>query len=29
MLEFSQYDAIPHEIMEEVLYKIRGYVPVY
>jgi elongation factor G len=29
MLEFSHYDAIPKEVMEEVLYKIRGYVPVY
>ena len=29
MLEFFQFDAIPQEIMDEVLYKIRGYVPVY
>jgi len=29
MLEFSRYDAIPKEIMDEVLYKIRGYVPAY
>jgi len=29
MLEFSCYDAIPKEIMDEVLYKIRGYVPAY
>ena len=29
MLEFLQYDIIPQEIMDEVLYKIRGYVPVY
>ena len=29
MLEFSHFDVIPQEIMDEVLYKIRGYVPVY
>ena len=29
MLEFSHYQATPQEIMDEVLYKIRGYVPVY
>jgi elongation factor G len=29
MLEFSRYDVLPKEIMDEVLYKIRGYVPVY
>lgn len=29
MLEFSNFEIIPQEIMDEVLYKIRGYVPVY
>jgi elongation factor G len=29
MLEFSKFDIIPQEIMDEVLYKIRGYVPAY
>jgi elongation factor G len=29
MLEFSHYAPTPQEIMDEVLYKIRGYVPVY
>jgi elongation factor G len=29
MLEFSHYEQTPQEIMNEVLYKIRGYVPVY
>jgi len=29
MLEFSHFGAIPQEIMNEVLYKIRGYVPAY
>jgi len=29
MLEFLQYSATPQEIMNEVLFKIRGYVPVY
>jgi elongation factor G len=29
MLEFSCYDAVPKEIMDEVLFKIRGYVPAY
>jgi elongation factor G len=29
MLEFSRYDELPKEIMDEVLYKIRGYVPAY
>ncbi len=29
MLEFSKYDITPKEIQDEVLYKIRGYVPVY
>jgi elongation factor G len=29
MLEFSRYEPTPLEIMNEVLYKIRGYVPAY
>jgi len=29
MLEFLKYSAIPLEIQNEVLYKIRGYVPAY
>lgn len=29
MLEFSHFGAIPLEIMNDVLYKIRGYVPAY
>ncbi|MCX6243762.1 MAG: elongation factor G [Bacteroidetes bacterium] len=29
MLEFSHFGAIPQEIMNDVLYKIRGYVPAY
>lgn len=29
MLEFLQYDITPKEIQDEVLYKIRGYVPAY
>jgi elongation factor G len=29
MLEFSHFGAIPQEIMNDVLYKIRGYVPSY
>ncbi|MBL7139110.1 MAG: elongation factor G [Bacteroidales bacterium] len=29
MLEFSHYQATPKEIMDEVLFKIRGYIPVY
>jgi elongation factor G len=29
MLEFSSYEAIPRELMDEVLYKIRGYIPAY
>jgi elongation factor G len=29
MLEFYKYDVTPKEIQDEVLYKIRGYVPVY
>ncbi len=29
MLEFSRYAVTPKEIQDEVLYKIRGYVPVY
>jgi elongation factor G len=29
MLEFSHYAATPAEVQNEVLYKIRGYVPVY
>jgi len=29
MLEFSQYAPAPQEVMDEVLFKIRGYVPVY
>jgi len=29
MLEFLRYEATPKEIQDEVLYKIRGYVPVY
>ncbi len=29
MLEFLKYDITPKEIQDEVLYKIRGYVPVY
>ncbi len=29
MLEFSQYSPAPQEVMDEVLFKIRGYVPVY
>ncbi|MDP4281349.1 MAG: elongation factor G [Bacteroidota bacterium] len=28
MLEFSHYEATPPDIMDEILYKIRGYVPV-
>jgi len=28
-LEFAYYSATPQEIMDEVLFKIRGYVPVY
>ncbi len=29
MLEFNKYDITPKDIQDEVLYKIRGYVPVY
>jgi elongation factor G len=29
MLEFSHFGAIPLEVMNDVLYKIRGYVPAY
>ena len=29
MLEFQKYEATPKEIQDEVLYKIRGYVPAY
>ncbi len=29
MLEFSRYGATPPEIMKEILFKIKGYVPVY
>jgi elongation factor G len=29
MLEFSHFGAIPQDIMNDVLYKIRGYVPAY
>jgi elongation factor G len=29
MLEFSQYAAMPADIQNEVLFKIRGYVPIY
>ncbi len=29
MLEFLKYDITPREIQDEVLYKIRGYVPAY
>ncbi|MEI6889506.1 MAG: elongation factor G [Bacteroidales bacterium] len=29
MLEFSQYSQTPQDVMDEVLFKIRGYVPVY
>jgi elongation factor G len=29
MLEFFKYDITPKEIQDEVLYKIRGYVPAY
>jgi elongation factor G len=29
MLEFSRYEPTPQEVMNEVLYNIRGYVPVY
>jgi elongation factor G len=29
MLEFSHFGIIPQEIMNDVLYKIRGYVPAY
>jgi elongation factor G len=29
MLEFLKYDITPKEIQDEVLYKIRGYVPAY
>ena len=29
MLEFSQYQGTPKEIMDEVLFKIRGYIPIY
>lgn len=29
MLEFSRYALTPKEVQDEVLYKIRGYVPVY
>ncbi|MGA2822190.1 MAG: elongation factor G [Bacteroidales bacterium] len=29
MLEFSHFGAIPQEIMNDVLYKIKGYVPAY
>ena len=29
MLEFLKYDLTPKDIQDEVLYKIRGYVPVY
>ncbi|MFH1937594.1 MAG: elongation factor G, partial [Bacteroidota bacterium] len=29
MLEFSHYQATPQEIMDEVLLKIRGYIPIY
>ncbi|MEI7664244.1 MAG: elongation factor G, partial [Bacteroidota bacterium] len=29
MLEFFKYDITPREIQDEVLYKIRGYVPAY
>lgn len=29
MLEFSHYQATPKEIMDDVLFKLRGYVPIY
>jgi elongation factor G len=29
MLEFLKYDITPKEIQDEILYKIRGYVPAY
>lgn len=29
MLEFSHYEATPQDVMDETLFKIRGYVPVY
>ena len=29
MLEFSHYEATPQDVMNEALFKIRGYVPVY
>jgi elongation factor G len=29
MLEFAQYQAAPKEIMDDVLFKIRGYIPIY
>lgn len=29
MLEFANYQGTPKEIMDEVLFKIRGYVPIY
>jgi len=29
MLEFSHYQGTPKEIMDEVLFKIRGYIPIY
>jgi len=28
-LEFLRYEATPQEVMDDVLFKIRGYVPVY
>jgi hypothetical protein len=29
MLEFSHYAATPLDVQNEILYKIRGYVPAY
>jgi elongation factor G len=29
MLEFSHYEATPQDVMNDALFKIRGYVPVY
>ncbi|TSA23715.1 MAG: elongation factor G [Bacteroidetes bacterium] len=29
MLEFSHYQATPQDIMDDVLYKLRGYIPIY
>jgi elongation factor G len=29
MLEFLRYEATPQEVMDDILFKIRGYVPVY